>query len=281
MKRVLKLAGVALASVVAFVVVAVAGAVAASEVMIRWPAKSEASKVVAAADAGAVERGRRVAVLNGCHDCHGDRMEGRLFHDEPGVLKAWGPNLSLAAASQSDAQLDVAIRQGIGVDGRPLWVMPSNAFAHLTDAETADLLAYTRSFKPTGEVRPRIQLGAKARLGVLLGKFHSEPKTIAETADVRLPDFGPATAAGRDLARLCVECHGADLTGSAFLKAPDLDVAAAYEREDFARLLKTGVAAGDRELGLMTAVGRSRFHILTEADTAGLHDYLKARAAAR
>lgn len=280
MKRVLKLAGVALASVVAFVVVALAGAVLASEVMIRWPAKAQASQVVAAKDAGAVERGRRIAVLNGCHDCHGDAMEGRMFHDEPGIMKAWGPNLSLAAAEQSDAQLDAAIRQGVGADGRQLWVMPSNALAHLTDGETADLLAYLRSFKPVGEVQTRIQIGSQARIGVLLGKFESEPKMIAEMGDVRLPDLGAQHAAGRETARVCVECHGQELKGNAFLKAPDLNVAAAYEPEDFAKLLRTGVGVGGRDLGLMTAVGKTRFHILTDAEIVALQDYLKARAAA-
>lgn len=280
MKRVVKLAGVALASVVALVVVAVAGAVAASEVMIRWPAKAQASTVVAATDAGAVARGRRVAVLGGCHDCHGDAMEGRLFHDEPGIMKAWGPNLSLAAAEQSDAQLDAAIRQGVAADGRPLWVMPSNAFAHLTDGETADLLAYLRSFKPVGQAQPAIQIGSKARLGVLLGKFNSEPVMI-NTTNVDLPDYGARHAVGREMARYCVECHGQTLTGSAFLKAPDLNVAAAYEPEDFVKLLRTGVGVGGRDLGLMTAVGKSRFHVMTDAEIGALQDYLKTRAAAQ
>lgn len=281
MKRVLKLAGVALASVLAFVVATILGAFVASEAMIRWPQKAPSSAVVAARDPGAVARGRRVAVLNGCHDCHGAQLEGRMFDDMPGLVRAYAPNLSLIAAAHTDAELDVAIRRGVGVDHRPLWIMPSSAFARLTDAEAADLLAYLRTFEPTGTPQPRIQIRPKARLGVLLGKFEPEPKLIAKTVGVAPPDLGPKFAVGRDLARACVECHGADLKGNDFLKAPDLSIAAAYDGEDFARLMKTGLGAGGRELGLMTAAGRDRFRILTADEVSALHDYLKARAAAQ
>jgi hypothetical protein len=55
-------------------------------------------------------------------------------------------------------------------------------------------------------------------------------------------------------------------------------MAASYDPEDFERLLRTGIAAGDRKLGLMTAVGQSRFNALTSEEISSLHAYLKARA---
>ena len=96
MKRVLKWAGYGLAGVAVFVVFAACGAFAASEALIRWPVAKPQVRIAAARDAGAIERGRRVAKLNGCHDCHGDNLEGRLFHDDA-IVKAWGPNLTLLA----------------------------------------------------------------------------------------------------------------------------------------------------------------------------------------
>src|SRR5688572_30067946 len=261
MQRVLKWAGYGLAGVVVFVVCAAGGAFAASEALIRWPVAKPQVRIAAASGPGAVERGRRVARLNGCHDCHGDKLEGRLFHDDA-IVKAWGPNLTLLAG-RSDADLDRAIRHGVGVDGRRLWIMPSNAFASLTDREAADLIAYMRSFKPQGVKQPRFELSVMARVGVLLGKFKSEPDTLAANRGRTLPDVGPQHAAGREVARTCVECHGAELKGGGFLQTPDLTVAAAYDPEDFARLLHTGKATGDRELGMMSGVSRSRFSVLT------------------
>jgi mono/diheme cytochrome c family protein len=278
MKRFLRWAGLGLAGLATLVVCGLLGAFAASEVMIRRSYPKAEVALVAAHPPGDVARGRKVAVLNGCHDCHGDRLEGRLFHDEMPILRAWGPNLTLAAAHQSDAELDRAIRHGVAADGRTLWVMPSEAFARLTDSETADLIAYVRSFPATGEVQPRLHVGPLGRAGVLLGKFESAPAMLRREAKLQLIDLGPQYAEGRRLARACIECHGPALQGREFLKSPDLTMAASYELEDFETLLHTGRAAGDREVGLMSQVSRTRFKDLSHGEVKALHDYLKARA---
>ena len=117
-----------------------------------------------------------------------------------------------------------------------------------------------------------------ARLGVLLGKFHSEPDTIAADARLMLADVGPAHTRGRDMARACVECHGAELKGGGFTGAPDLTIAAAYDDADFERLMRTGVAAGNRKVGLMSEIAPDRFGAWSSEEIAALHGYLKARA---
>ena len=282
MKRLLEWPGYGLAGVVLLLLVVIGGAFAVSEAMIRWPAKKPEVRLVASGDAGAVERGRRVAKLNGCQNCHGQKMEGHLFHDEMPLLRVWGPNLSRLTPTQTDADLDRAIRHGVAADGRRLWIMPSSAFTHLTDQESADLIAYLRTFKPTGEPTPRIQVGPVGRVGVLLGKVKSEPETLAiQGRALKIADLGPAHAQGRDLARSCMECHGPALEGSKVMKSPDLDIVASYDPEDFARLMRTGIAAGNRKVGLMTFVAPARFGDLTDQELAALQGYLKARAQRR
>jgi mono/diheme cytochrome c family protein len=279
MKRLLKWAGYGLAGIVALLLAVVGGAFAVSEAMIRWPAEKPTVRLVASSDPGAVERGRRVAKLNGCHDCHGKDLQGQLFHDEMPIIRAWGPNLSQAMARQTDSDLDRAIRHGVAADGRRLWIMPSSAFTHLTDQEAADLLAYLRTYKPAGETQPRFQVGYMGRIGVLLGQFQSEPDMLkADGPGLKLEDLGPEHAEGRELARACVECHGQTLRGNKMLKSPDLDIVASYDSEDFERLLHTGIAAGNRKLGLMSAVAPARFGDLTSEQIGALQGYLKTRA---
>jgi hypothetical protein len=54
---------------------------------------------------------------------------------------------------------------------------------------------------------------------------------------------------------------------------------AAYTRENFNRLMRTGKALGDRELrAAMSRVARRRFSRFTDAEIADLYDYLVARA---
>jgi mono/diheme cytochrome c family protein len=280
MKRVLKWAGFGVAGLAAVAVLAAGGAFAASEIMIRMPQPKPVSRIVAATDAGAVERGRVMAVRMGCVDCHGANLQGQMFHDIPGVVRLIAPNLTLVAAQESDADLDRAIRDGVGGDGRALWVMPSASFAHLSDAETADLIAFLRSKPAAGPPQPRLQVGPMGRVGALLGKFRPEVAAIKAHENLPLPDVGPTYAEGRALARACVECHGSTLGGVSGgpLTTPDLTIAAAYDPEDFARLMKTGVAAGGRELPMMSGTARSRFSNFSPEEAAALYGYLKARA---
>jgi mono/diheme cytochrome c family protein len=278
MLRILKWGLYGLGGLAAVAVLAAGVAFAASELILRAPQARPAVRLVAATDPGAAGRGRRIAVVTGCVDCHGGNLQGRMFDDLPGIAKLYAPNLTRVAARDSDADLDLAIRHGIGGDGRALYIMPSASLAHLTDAEAADLIAYLRTLPAAGPEQPRVQVGPIGRLGVLLGKFRSEPAAIAAHENPPLPDLGPQHALGREVARACVECHGAQLQGGGPAHAPDLTIAASYDPADFARLLRTGKAAGNRELGLMSASSRIRFAGLTDAEIAELHSYLKARA---
>jgi cytochrome c553 len=83
----------------------------------------------------------------------------------------------------------------------------------------------------------------------------------------------------------CGECHGVTLTGNVWpgeaRSPPDLNVAGAYTRADFHQLMRTGVAAGGRQVGLMSQVARGRFSHLTDAEVDAIYDYLVARAARR
>lgn len=275
MKRILKWAIMAVAGLAGIVLLAAGGVVVASEMIVAQKHPKAPVRLAAATDPDAPARGALIATVQGCHECHGDNLQGRLFHKEPKLLNAAGPNLTLAAARQSDADLARAIRLGVGADGRGLWVMPSQSFSHLTDVETADLIAYIRSLEPAGREIRALELGPLGRIGVALGKFKP---SLASIPNGPLPDYGPATAQGRSLARACTECHGSDLAGEAFMKSPDLAMAASYDPADFERLLRTGVAAGNRKLGLMSLSAPNRFNAWTSEEIAALHQYLKARA---
>ncbi|MBW8816231.1 MAG: c-type cytochrome [Caulobacterales bacterium] len=278
MLRILKWVAYGLAGLASVLVVAVGVAFAASEWTIRRPVPKPAVRLAAAADPGAVARGLRVATVAGCAQCHGANYQGRMFDDIPGVVKAYAPNLTRVVARDSDADLDRAIRHGVGSDGRALWIMPSATFAHLTDAETADLLAYLRTFPPAGPEQPRLGVGPLGRIAVVTGQFKSEAAVMAAHENPPLPDLGPQYAQGRSVARACVECHGPALRGGGPLHTPDLTIAAAYDLPDFARLMRTGVAAGDRHVGMMSDTAKVRFAVFSDAEVAALHGYLKARA---
>lgn len=281
MKSILRWFGWGLASVASLVLIAIAVVYGITEIMLRKPMPKQPIHIAAATYPGAVSRGARVAKLYGCADCHGADLKGSLFFDEMPVARIAAPNLSLEIARQTDEDLARAIRTGVAADGRQLWVMPSDAFAHMTDAETSDLLAYLRTVPPRGEAQPAKLVGPVGRLGALLGKFRSAPDEIRLKGRLTPVDLGPQFAQGREIARACTECHGAELKGSEITHSPDLTIVGAYDLSDFERLLRTGVAAGGRKLGLMSESAPGRFNVLSHEEIAALHAYLQARSAAQ
>ena len=224
----------------------------------------------------------RQARVLGCLNCHGEGLRGNRMFEAPGVATVWAPNLTEVAAHASDEQLARAIRQGTGVDGRPLWIMPSAMFARLTDSETAALIRYIRSL-PRGGVRvPSVSIGPIGRIGVATGKFRPTAAQIEEFR-VREPyQVGTEHEAGRRIASLtCAECHGPDLTGGDVGDeghAPDLTIAGAYSPDQFRTLMRHGRPPGGRDLGLMRVVARERFAHLRDDEVDALYEYLRARS---
>ena len=224
---------------------------------------------------------RQLRVL-GCLSCHGDMLQGDLFMDEPGLAKIYAPNLTRVAAKASDQQLAQAIRQGIGHDGRPLLVMPSEGYQFMTDSEVAALISAIRTIPRGGKEMPAASFGAKGRIGLALGKFHTAPELVDTYRKSQIADFGPQFAAGRHIVAVnCAECHGPNLAGQEVKPgsvAPDLTIAGAYDLQQFKTLLRTGVPVGGNKLGMMGSVARDDFSHLKDEEIAAIHAYLVERA---
>lgn len=204
-------------------------------------------------------------------------LRGRIFND-PKLARLYAPNLTLVAAKASDAQLDQAIRQGIGHDRRPLFVMPSQQYQFLTDSETAALIAAIRAMTKVGGETPPTSLGPIGRIGLATGKFQNAPATVAEYRASPLPDLGPQFSRGRHLVQTtCSECHGANLKGREVepgVVSANLSIAGAYDLDQFKTLLRTGVPPSHKDLNLMDDVAKVTFSHLNDDEIAAIHAYL-------
>lgn len=237
-----------------------------------------------AAGADTVAHGQRVASVLGCRGCHGTDLQGRDWGDpEFGVL--WSTNLTRSVPQLSDDQLRAAVQGGVRPD-RALWDMPSHLFTQLSGNDWKALVAYLRSVSPGGEVHPVPSFTAATRREIAAGVFPNSLQQVQEEGSAWPPDAGPGHQLGRYIARAtCAECHRMNLAGGTpypgAVPRPDLRMVAAYGLSDFATLMKTGKAAGNREVGLMSEVARGRFQHLTDAEVRALHAYLQAVAAER
>lgn len=283
MRRILKWVGRVLGGLVVLILAAAVFIYVASERVLNRTYEVSLTSITAPTDSSSIAEGKRLATLRGCYNgCHGEQLEGEVFFDDPLIARVVAPNLTHVVTQYTDAELERVIRQGVKRDGTGVMaVMPAFMFHHLSDADLGAIIAFLRSVPaldgPSGGVQP----GPLGRAIIALGQFppaadmidHAQPRLAAS------PESG-AEAFGRYLATtLCTECHGMDLQGEPDGSTPNLVVAAAYSAEDFARLMRTGVPLGDRELDLMAEVARKRFSNLTDSEIEALHAYLKARAA--
>ena len=227
------------------------------------------------------EGGRQARIL-GCHSCHGEGLRGRMMFAAPNVVRVWAPNLVELAARTNDQQLAQGIRQGIGHDGRALYIMPSALYSRLNEAEVAALIAHIRSLPRGGERLSNIEWGPIGRFALATGGFPSQRDRMEEFR-TRMPfDAGPATAAGRRLVAIqCGECHSPDLSGGEPMPgvfSPGLSIAGAYSRDQFRALMRTGRSPSGRDLGMMREAAEKDLRFYNDAEIDQIYDYLQARA---
>lgn len=232
--------------------------------------------------AASVDSGRDIATRSGCLSCHGPTLAGRKTFDEPTVATLYASNLSRVAPRYSDRALERTIRTATRPDGSHLWFMAA-PYAHLSAGDMRRLIAFIRSVPPNGDDHPRIRMGPRFIKAIKAGRV--QPEALEQARDTAIPvELGPAHARGRYLARtICAGCHWPSLNGMPKPQAgdaPNLSVAAAYDRAQFRTLLHTGKAIGGREVGIMSEESRKRFAGLRDADVDAIHAYLKARAGA-
>ena len=219
MKRVLKWIGIVLAVLLIAVVV------------LHFVGKSRLNNapevvtkpVTVASEETAVARGEHlVNVVSQCRFCHGDRLEGSVFFD--GELGSYlpAPNLTSGqggvGASYTDADWERAMRHGIGSDNRVLVIMPSNFYAHYSDADLAAMIAYLKQVPPAdsdwGERRVGFPLTVLGGL-VAFDDFTRINGIAHEAVGGDGPPAGATPAFGEYVVNIamCGECHAANFAG--------------------------------------------------------------------
>jgi len=269
----------AIGGIVLLAVIAAAAIHVASERELQRQYDVRPGSLLVPTDAASIAEGQRLASVHGClPGCHGQRAEGRVMFDDPMVGRIVAPDLSAAVRRYDDGEFAAIVRQGVRPDGRSLLVMPSEAYASMSDVDLGRIVGFLRSLPAAHGPGPQVDLGPLGRFGLATGKFRTAARIVAETNPPPAA-HGVEAERGRYLARLaCGHCHSPDLHGDSnpSFTSPDLHVVAAYSPEAFARLVRTGRALGDRELGMMSRWARSNLSHLTDDEIAALYTYLSS-----
>ncbi len=249
MPRWLRWTGRILAGLLLLVVLALAVVYTLSSIAMRRTYEFPDSAVRAATDSASLAWGQHLMEAIGkCQDCHEADLGGQMMMNDPVFARLAATNLTTGRggiADYTDADLERAIRHGVGRDGRPLVFMPSEAYATMTDEDLAALLGYLRTFRPVDREHPEPSVGPIARVLYLTGKFPLLPVEITPH-DAPRPAQKPGVSVefGQYLATIggCRACHGQTLAGDANPDAPDITVGrlADWSEEDFFRALREG-----------------------------------------
>ena len=219
-RAIVKWPGVILAGLLTLVFAAVTVVAVLGFVKLEARHNNPVADLKVAGTAEQIARGGQLA--SGCADCHspvqelplGGSTENMISGGPPlGVL--WAPNLTPGGPLKdwTDGKIVRAIREGVDDEGRPLVVMPSQAYRHLSDADVQALVAYLRSQPAVDNPQPARNLNVLAALFLGAGLFPASAQ--APAGSVTAPPAGATAEYGAYLVAAggCADCHGVKLDG--------------------------------------------------------------------
>lgn len=204
---------------------------------------------------------RIVRVRNGCAECHGEDLAGKMVIDSPAIGKIYSANLTpYALANKSDAEIALTIRHGLKADGTTVVFMPSYEYQFLSKSDIAAIIAYLRSVPAVEKASTPVEIGPIGKMLYLFGKMPvlTPAAMIDHQAGFTSKPLEAATAEfGEYLVNsACIGCHGKDLSGGAIPGGPPDWPAAAdirfkgkdkWSEASFMQTMHSGVSASSGE----------------------------------
>ncbi len=251
--------------------------------------------IVADTSPEGIARGKYlVTSVSSCTGCHAEKIGGPLIGSYEKValgpvrMTISFPNLTpdeeTGLGAWSDAEIARAIREGLGREGRDLYLMPSHYLRYLSDADVAAIVGYLRSLEPVRNELPAFSANAFAK--PVLAMHLLLPSAVGEpiTAPVEAPAPN-SQAYGEYLVTigLCKDCHGKTLEGAQSpaadsLRAPNLTSngdLGEWTEEQFIETLRFGKTPSGRLLDpeqmLWPLYGQ-----MTDEDLGAIYQYLRS-----
>jgi mono/diheme cytochrome c family protein len=255
MRRFGKIAGFGVAAIAALMLVGYGMAHVVSDRRLTEKFDMVLTTVVVPDDEAAIEwGGHLVNAVTGCQDCHGPDLAGTIMSDDAAAVLV-APNLTPGkggvGGDLTDADWVRAIRHGVRRDGSSLLVMPSYAYARMSDRDLGAMVAYLKTLPPVDRELPAFRLRPLGRALVAAGAFDDEFVARKMAAEARYEEVEPGTSLeyGEYLATIsgCNSCHRPDLKGGP-AGPPDAPPAAdispaglaGWDEADFFRSMREG-----------------------------------------
>jgi cytochrome c553 len=293
MKKLLKWAGILLGILTGLLILGVAAVYLISNYHFNRIYQVQVKPVAIPSDPDSIAYGEHIASIRGCKGCHGDDLSGQIeFQD---LMVGTIANANLTGGKGSDVSDYTnedwvrSIRHGVGPDGKPLLIMPSQQHYAMSDEDLGALLSYIQSLPPVDNQLPELKLSLLPRLMYLAGPMdllvpaelidHNAPRPPA-------PERGATAEYGAYLAGLCGLCHGPGFSGGTIPGTPPSDPPAlnltpagelqGWDFEDFLSAMHTGVTPSGRHLRDEYMPYKSLFADMTDEEWEAIWLYLQS-----
>ncbi len=290
MKKILKWIGIVVGGFVALIVVVVLGMMWSTDNRFNKKYDIKAESVAIPSDKASLAIGKHWSEMQ-CQECHGDDLGGAPFFGDASLGYVDAPNLTAGkggiGATYTDADWVRAVRHGVKGNGQSVFIMPSNDYYYLSDADLGGIIAYMKSVPPMNrETRPQA-LSPLAKVLYALGAFGNllYAETIQHDARPSAPTVGVTVDYGKYLSNAhgCPSCHGPKLNG-AQPSEPGAPFAAnltpgghlsGWSDADFFKTMRQGITPGGRQLSkAMPWKGMGK---MTDDELKAVWMYLKAQ----
>lgn len=234
-------------------------------------------------DTASIIEGERLAHIAHCGDCHGEHLTGAVFQDIPQkIATLLAPNLTQIIPTYSNEEIERLLRYGVKKNGHSLYIMPAFMYHELKEESVSKIIAYLRTLKPlpnTPGLPGKSSFTFKGRISLIKGEFPPIADMIKPNTEGKYihHDTTAVSFGGYLAISTCTACHGPDLKGFEGF-SPNLIIAASYKKEEFFKLIRTGVALGDRKnIGLMSEVTKNYLSYLNDHEIECIYAYLKTK----
>ncbi len=295
MLKILKLTGIGLTGLLLLALAVFATVYLMSNLRFNRIYSVQVTAIDIPTDAQSVTYGEHLANIRGCIGCHGDQLAGQIEFEDPMVGTIANANLTRGEGSDvlhyTVEDWDRAIRHGIGADGKPLIIMPSQLHHVMSEEDLGALIAYIQSLPPVDNELPELKLAFFPRLMYIAGPMdflvpaeiidHDAPRPPA-------PARGVTAEYGEYLAGLCTLCHGTGYSGGyipgvppAPDEPPPLNLTPGGELqgwtfEGFLTAMRTGVVPSGRQLDDAWMPYETLFGDMTDEEWEAIWLYLQS-----
>lgn len=251
------------------------------------PHSYKTADIKAQASPEAIARAQKVASL--CADCHSssgalplDGSKDNFIAGGPPMGVIYAPNLTPGGPLKdwTDGEIIRAIREGVDKNGRPLLIMPSQAFRYMSDEDVQAMVAYLRSQPAVDRKLPERNLNALAAAFLGAGMFPTSAQTPV-ISPIPKPALGTIEN-GKYItyAYGCHDCHGPNLggmSGGGFgPAAPAIaGVVSNWKEEDLVKVFHEGVDPTGHKLS-DEMPWKKYGEIFTDQELKDLYSYLSS-----